>query len=404
MARKALAIALVACLATGERGEGGIWARAPGQGAGLAHWRPAARRRSCRPPSNALESRRTPAMGMGGGATLPTSHPSLTNPSSPSPPATLAQPAPAPSASNSSSKGTSALDAMLSTSKASAPDAKNKDFKEAAAAAPSSASPAPAAKQATPSSATGCTTPLAYVQNDARFKKLAQLIDATPPAARLADILDSPDVAVTLLAPTDDAVADSLGKQGLSFSDLVANPTLALMVLQFHLLPNPIPLDQFINGYSFNTLLPGDNFQDAIGVAKGGDKVKLRGPHNGATLLDTGSPACISTVYAVDGMLLPKRAIAGGGGGGAKPAAAKPAAGDAVSAGDVPAGGETAPAAAPPRRAGPVDAAAADHTTPVAKPAPRPPPPGAAREAARAAGAGADPNAPVIVDAPAAGR
>ena len=43
-----------------------------------------------------------------------------------------------------------------------------------------------------------------------------------------------------MLAPTDDAIADSLGKQGLSFSDLVANPTLSLMVLQFHLLPNPI--------------------------------------------------------------------------------------------------------------------------------------------------------------------
>jgi hypothetical protein len=96
-------------------------------------------------------------------------------------------------------------------------------------------------KQAAPSSAAGCITPLAFIQNDARFKKLTQLIDATPPAARLADILDSPDVAITMLAPTDDAIADSLGKQGLSFSDLVANPTLSLMVLQFHLLPNPIP-------------------------------------------------------------------------------------------------------------------------------------------------------------------
>lgn len=161
-------------------------------------------------------------------------------------PAALAQNATAPAP---ASKGTSALDAMLSTSKASAPDAKNSDsLKNATAAAPAAAPAASApaaaapAKQAAPSSAAGCVTPLAFIQNDARFKKLTQLIDATPPAARLADILDSPDVAITMLAPTDDAIADSLGKQGLSFSDLVANPTLSLMVLQFHLLPNPIPV------------------------------------------------------------------------------------------------------------------------------------------------------------------
>ena len=33
-----------------------------------------------------------------------------------------------------------------------------------------------------------------------------------------------------------------------------ANPALSLMVLQFHMLPNPIPTDQFVNGYSFNTV------------------------------------------------------------------------------------------------------------------------------------------------------
>lgn len=129
---------------------------------------------------------------------------------------------------------------MLASSKASAPDAKNSDsLKNSSASAPAAAAPV---KQAVPSSAAGCVTPLGFIQNDARFKKLQQLIDATPPAARLSDILDSPDVAITVLAPTDDAITDSLGKQGLSFADLVANPTLSLMVLQFHLLPNPIPV------------------------------------------------------------------------------------------------------------------------------------------------------------------
>ena len=176
-------------------------------------------------------------------------HPPNFPPPPPPPPAALAQNASTPAP---ASKGNDALGAMLATSKASAPDAKNSDsLKNATAPAPAAstaAAPAPPAppKQAVPSSAAGCVTPLAFFQNDARFKKLQQLIEATPPAARLSDILDSPDVAITVLAPTDDAVTDSLGKQGLSFSDLVANPTLSLMVLQFHLLPNPIPVSVLV--------------------------------------------------------------------------------------------------------------------------------------------------------------
>ena len=159
-------------------------------------------------------------------------------------------------------------------------------------------------------------------------------------------------------------------------------------------------MGEFINGYSFNTLLPGDNYQDAIGVAKGGDKVKLRGPHNAATLLDSGTPACISTVYAIDGMLLPKRAIAGGGGATKK---AAPAAADAagVAPGDAPADA----AAAPVGRKVAAGADAAD-AAPPAKPAAaaaRPPPEGARRAAAREGGASADPNAPQVVDVPGSG-
>ena len=217
------------------------------------------------------------------------------------------------------SKGADALDAMLSTSKGSASGTKG-DVKSAGnatataaapAPAPSSPSapspPAPAKSNTGGSSAAGCSTPLQWLQNSGSYKKFLQLIDATPAAARLADILDSPDVALTLLAPTDDAITDSLTKQGLSFSDLVvrrgegfafcfdekrwifwernksssaltsllssslffhlslllfslffsfsqANPALSLMVLQFHMLPNPIPTDQLVNGYSFNTV------------------------------------------------------------------------------------------------------------------------------------------------------
>ena len=141
----------------------------------------------------------------------------------------------------SKSKGADALDAMLSTSKASAPSAKNGDMKNAThssspapAPAPSSSSSsssssspsppaAPAKSNTGGSSAAGCSTPLQWLQNSGNYKKFLQLIDATPAAARLADILDSPDVALTLLAPTDEALTGSLEKQGLSFSDLVVS-------------------------------------------------------------------------------------------------------------------------------------------------------------------------------------
>ena len=122
---------------------------------------------------------------------------------------------------------------MLSASKPAAPSANNGTAPASPAPAPasspsssSSSPPAPAPAKASSattggSSAAGCSTPLQGLQNRGNHKKFLQLIDATPAAARLADILDSPDVALTLLAPTDDAIADSLSKQGLSFSDLV---------------------------------------------------------------------------------------------------------------------------------------------------------------------------------------
>ena len=255
---------------------------------------------------------------------------------------------------------------------------------------------APAVAPTAGSKAGGCQTPLAFLQNSGSYKKLVQMVDATPPAAKLADILDSPDVAITVLAPTDDAITESLSKQGLDFSDLVANPALTLMVLQYHLLPNPIPSDQFLNGYSFNTLLPGDNFQDAIGVSSGGSggKIKLKGPHNTATLSDSGNPSCLSTVYTIDGLLLPKRAIAGGAGGAAGKAAG-PAAGDATAAaGDAAGVGAAAPAEGA-AAAGP--AAAKEDAPP---PAPKPKPAGARRAEAAQSGAASDPNAAKIVEAP----
>ena len=121
---------------------------------------------------------------------------------------------------------------MLSASKPAAPSANNGTAPASPAPAPASSSssssspPAPAPAKASSattggSSAAGCSTPLQWLQNSGNHKKFLQLIDATPAAARLAEILDSPDVALTLLAPTDDAIADSLSKQGLSFSDLV---------------------------------------------------------------------------------------------------------------------------------------------------------------------------------------
>ena len=264
----------------------------------------------------------------------------------------------------------------------------------AGAAAPADAPAAPATATAG-SKAGGCQTPLAFLQNSGDFKKLVQMVDATPAAAKLADILDSPDVAITVLAPTDAAITDSLSRQGLDFADLVANPALTLMVLQYHLLPNPIPSDQFLNGYSFNTLLPGDNFQDAIGVASGGSggKTKLKGPHNAATLTDSGNPSCLSTVYTIDGLLLPKRAIAGGAGGAGKAAAT--GAGDATVA-----AGDAAGVGAAPATAAPAGAAAAAPLEDAPPAAPKPKPAGARRAEAAQSGAAADPNAAKIVEAP----
>ncbi len=52
-------------------------------------------------------------------------------------------------------------------------------------------------------------------------------------------------------------------------------------------------MDQLLNGYSFNTLLPGDNFQDSVTIARNGDDITIRGAKNDAKLLDTGTSTCL---------------------------------------------------------------------------------------------------------------
>jgi hypothetical protein len=48
-----------------------------------------------------------------------------------------------------------------------------------------------------------------------------------------------------------------------------------------------------LNGYSFNTLLPGDNFQDSVTIARNGEDITIRGAKNDAKLLDTGTSTCL---------------------------------------------------------------------------------------------------------------
>lgn len=149
------------------------------------------------------------------------------------------------------------------------------------------------------------------MESNPDFSMLLKLVNATPPKAHLHDILSSPDVSITLLAPIDWGVNRTLNANGLSFEELVSDPALVLEVLQYHMFPNTVPSDGFQDMYSFNTLLPGPNFQQSVTIGHSGDgHLVVHGAKNDAQLLDTGTSTCLSIVYTTTEMLLPATSVA----------------------------------------------------------------------------------------------
>eukprot|EP00884_Botryococcus_braunii_P013130 jgi/Botrbrau1/21818/Bobra.0190s0035.1 len=170
---------------------------------------------------------------------------------------------------------------------------------------PSSSSKRPA------TSADGCQTALSFLESNPDFSMLLKMVNATPAKAHLHDILSSPDVSITLLAPIDWGVNRTLNANGLSFEELLADPALVLEVLQYHMFPNTVPSDGFQDMYSFNTLLPGPNFQQSVTIGHSGDgHTVVHGAKNDAQLLDTGTSTCLSIVYTTTEMLLPATSVA----------------------------------------------------------------------------------------------
>lgn len=151
-----------------------------------------------------------------------------------------------------------------------------------------------------PDSSIGCYTALNILEASGQHNTLLTLLDST----NLTAVLDNPSRFVTLLAPTDAGIAQTLRDLNGTLQGL-ENSTAVQPVLQYHILPSPVMFTAFQNGNSFNTALyQGRNVQ-TISVNRTMNHVTIEGAFSNANLTNTGTAACGSQVYSLDGLLVP---------------------------------------------------------------------------------------------------
>merc|ERR1712157_658140 len=109
----------------------------------------------------------------------------------------------------------------------------------------------------------------------------------------------SPDTAVTVFAPTNDAFASTLETLGVSKEALVENKELLGTVLKYHVHGAPAKAADLTNGMTLTTLAGTDltvNLDDGV---------VIEGVGSDATVIQPDVEACKSVVHVIDNVLLP---------------------------------------------------------------------------------------------------
>ncbi|KAK9826358.1 hypothetical protein WJX81_001744 [Elliptochloris bilobata] len=172
-------------------------------------------------------------------------------------------------------------------------------------AARAATTPAPAAPAPAPPPANGCV--MQYLQSHGEYSTLLRLIYASN--SNISQTLSDSTSGITMFAPDNDGINQTLSDLGLKLEGLLQDPKLVLSILQFHVLPSPVEYRALRDGYSFNTALPVDQDQDPVRVDRQAETVQLSGANTNAGLKDRGTHICMDVVYKIDGLLLPKGAI-----------------------------------------------------------------------------------------------
>lgn len=146
---------------------------------------------------------------------------------------------------------------------------------------------------------------LEYLANAGTYNTLIELVEAASESAAIAQILDSSESRVTLLAPTDSGIPKTLAAAGLTAEGVLAQPTLITQILTYHVLPSQITPSDLVDGYSFNTQLETDGVAQSVAVTGNGASATFVGKASSAIIAGPSATACNINIIPLDGLLLP---------------------------------------------------------------------------------------------------
>jgi uncharacterized surface protein with fasciclin (FAS1) repeats len=152
-------------------------------------------------------------------------------------------------------------------------------------------------------SSDGCA--LAYLQAAGNFQTLTVLVEAASESALLQQILASPSVQATLLAPTDAGIQKTLTATGLTQDQVLADPALITEILEYHLLPSLLQSSDLVENYSFNTELSSAGVPKSVTVATIDGVKSFQGGQTSAAIVSDPVVSCKIAVIPIDGLLIP---------------------------------------------------------------------------------------------------
>jgi uncharacterized surface protein with fasciclin (FAS1) repeats len=155
----------------------------------------------------------------------------------------------------------------------------------------------PAAAQDEPTSTIAEIVVASTEAETAEFTVLLAAVQAADPV--FLEVLSSPDVQVTVFAPTDAAFVALLEALGTTAEDLLANTELLNTVLSYHVVPGAFNAETVVglDGAYLGTILPGY----AVSIALEGESVMV----DGATVVAADVLATNGVVHVIDSVLVP---------------------------------------------------------------------------------------------------
>ncbi|DBA82352.1 TPA: hypothetical protein ACH3X2_000609 [Trebouxia sp. C0005] len=159
---------------------------------------------------------------------------------------------------------------------------------------------APAPAPAPGPSAYGCYTALNVLEASSQYTTLLSLLDSTD----LTSYFDNLNHFITVFAPTNAGIQSTLNGFGTTLAKF-AKSTAVTAVLEYHLLPSPVLVTALQNGNSFNTMFTQNAQVQTISVNRTSTYITVEGFFSNANVTSTGTQACGSVVYSLDGLLIP---------------------------------------------------------------------------------------------------